>query len=115
MLMTVLLQKISHADNYNGNVTFVQSNTGVLSPNYNANCNYGGNITVTAPAGVTMTFGSAAAGIATMNGANAQTINLTTGAIPLFTRFVLNKSALDVTLNTRINITSTFRQVKPPM
>ncbi len=96
------------ADAYNGNVTFVQSNTGALRPNYNANCTYNGNITVTAPVATAITFGVAAAGIATMSGGNAQTINMTTGNTPIFTQLVMSKSALDVTLNCRINVSTSL-------
>ncbi len=94
-------------DNYNADVTFAQNNTGVLAPNYNANCNYGGNVTVSATSTYTMTFGSAAGGIATFNGASAQSISKS-GSIgnPVFTRLVMNKTANDVTLNTRINIST---------
>jgi hypothetical protein len=95
------------SDAYNGNVTFVQSGTGIVSPNYNANCTYAGNITVTTPAGVAMTFGAAAGGTATMNGSNTpQTINLTTGNTPIFTRITMSKTANDVTLNTPVNVST---------
>ncbi|HXB40842.1 MAG TPA: T9SS type A sorting domain-containing protein, partial [Bacteroidia bacterium] len=96
------------ADAYNSDVTFAQSSTGALRPNYNANCTYTGNITVTAPAATAITFGVAAGGIATMSGGNAQTINLTTGNTPIFTQFVMSKSANNVTLNTRINISTSL-------
>jgi len=96
------------ADAYNGDVTFVQNNTGVLAPNYNANCTYGGNVTISSSSTYTMTFGSGT-GIATFNGSNSQTINKS-GSIanPVFTRLTMNKTSNDVTLNTRINITNTL-------
>jgi hypothetical protein len=95
------------ADAYNGNVTFVQSGTGIVSPNYNANCTYAGNITVTTPAGVAMNFGTAAGGIATINGSNTpQTISLTAGNTPIFTRLTMSKTANDLTLATPINVST---------
>ncbi len=94
------------ADAYNGNVTFVQSAAGVLSPSYNANCTYAGNITITSPAGVAMTFGSGG-GTSTMNGSSGgQTINITTGLTPVFTRFTMNHTGTGVTLNTPINLST---------
>jgi hypothetical protein len=99
----------SNADNYNADVTFSQNNVGVLAPNYNTNCTYGGNVTISAPSTYTITFGSAAGGIATFNGTTAQTINKS-GSVtnPVFTRLVMNKTANDVTLNTRINIVNSL-------
>ncbi len=96
------------ADTYNGNITLEQQTTGgILYPNYNTNCTYAGDVTVTSPASTAITFGSAGNGRATFNGGNAQAINLTAGsAIPVFTRLTLNKSANDVTLNTKIFISS---------
>ncbi|MBL7935458.1 MAG: hypothetical protein JNM51_06590, partial [Bacteroidia bacterium] len=98
----------STTDAYNGDVTFTQSNSGVLAPNYNANCTYGGNVTISSASNYTMTFGSGT-GTATFNGLNAQTINKS-GSIanPVFTRLTMNKTSNDVTLNTRINITTTL-------
>jgi hypothetical protein len=94
------------ADAYNGNVTFVQSGTGLLNPSYNANCTYAGNITITSPAGVAMTFGSGG-GTSTMNGSSGgQTINLTIGLTPVFTRFTMNHTGTGVTLNTPINVST---------
>lgn len=97
----------TNADNYNADVTFTQNNSGVLAPNYNTNCTYAGNVTISAPTTYTITFGSAAGGIATFTGGSAQTINKS-GSVtnPVFTRLVMNKSANSVTLNTRINISS---------
>jgi hypothetical protein len=95
----------SNPDNYNADITFSQNNVGVLAPNYNTNCTYGGNVTISAPSTYTITFGSAAGGIATFNGTTAQSINKS-GSVtnPVFTRLVMNKTANDVTLNIRINI-----------
>ncbi len=96
----------STADAYNSDVTMVQASNGALQPNYNTNCTYAGNITVTSPAATAITFGGGS-GIATLNNGSAQTINRTgSSAFPVFTRLVVNKSANDVTLNTRINIST---------
>lgn len=98
----------TNPDNYNADVTFTQNNSGVLAPNYNANCTYGGNVTVSSTSTYTMTFGSGT-GTATFNNGNAQTINKSgsTGN-PVFTRLVANKSASDITLNTRVNISTSL-------
>jgi hypothetical protein len=78
-----------------------------MYPNYNTTCTYSANITVTSPAGTPITFGTGGSGVAKMDGGNAQTINKTVGsANPNFTRLTMEKSADEVTLNTRINITS---------
>ena len=98
----------SSTDNYNSDITFVQNNNGVLAPNYNANCNYSGNVTVSSSGTFTITFGSGS-GIATFTGSNAQSINKS-GSIanPVFSRFIINKTSNDLTLNTRINITNSL-------
>jgi hypothetical protein len=94
------------ADTYNADVTFIQNNAGVLAPNYNTNCTYAGNITASSSGTYTITFGSGT-GTATLTGSNAQSINKSgTAGYPVFTRLVLGKSAMDVTLNTRVNISS---------
>ncbi|MBX3165066.1 MAG: T9SS type A sorting domain-containing protein [Bacteroidetes bacterium] len=94
----------STADTYNGDVTFVQTTAGLLQPNYNTNCTYAGNITVSAPTGSAITFGTGGSGRATLTGGTAQTINRSNGEFPNFTRLTLNKSGSDVTLNTSINV-----------
>ncbi len=97
----------STSDAYNGNVIFTQNNTGIFYPNHNTNCTYAGNITVNSTATNTITFGQAGGGIATLTGGTAQTINKTgTTGNPVFTRLVINKSASDVTLNTRANVST---------
>ena len=92
------------ADTHNANVTFTQNGNGALQPNYNTNCTYLGNVTVSSTSSQTITFGGGT-GIATFTGANPQTINKTgSAANPIFSRLVMNKSSNDVTLNTRINV-----------
>lgn len=102
---------VTSADAYNGNISFIQSSTGAISPSYNTNCTYAGNISITTPAGVAMTFGSGASGISTMNGSGAiaQTISLTAGKTPIFTQFVMNNTgSAGVTLNTSINVSTSL-------
>lgn len=99
----------SSSDAYNSDVTFIQNNSGPVYPNYNTNCTYSGNISVTSSGTYTITFGVAGSGIATLTGSNAQTINKSgTVGYPVFTRLVVNKSSNDVTLNTRVNISSSL-------
>ncbi|MEO8762613.1 MAG: T9SS type A sorting domain-containing protein, partial [Bacteroidia bacterium] len=98
----------SAADAYNGDVSFVQASNANIYPNYNTNCLYAGNVTVTSPSTNTVTFGNAAGGIATMTNTSAQGISKGNAATPnpTFTRLVMNKASNAVTLNTRINVSS---------
>ena len=90
-------------DAYNGDATFIQSNTGLIYPNYNFNSTYAGNIVVNSPASTSMVFGSSN-GTATLNGTSLQTISISGSApAPTFSRFVVNNGS-NVTLNTPINI-----------
>jgi len=98
---------VNAADDFNANVVFNQNAAGVLAPAYDANSTFAGDITVSAPAGVAITFGSGT-GRVTMDEGNAQTINKTTGDDPNFSRLTINKTANDVTLNTRINVITDF-------
>jgi hypothetical protein len=102
-----LLMANSTSDAYNNHIIFTQNNTGIFYPNHNTNCTYAGNITVNSTSTYTITFGQAGGGIATLTGGSAQTINKT-GTIgnPVFTRLIINKSASDVTLNTRANVST---------
>jgi len=102
-----LLMANTSSDAYNGNVTFTQNNTGVVYPNYNTNCTYAGNVSIGASSTYTITFGSNTNGVATFNGSANQTISKSGSvANPLFTRLIMNKTAGDVTLNTRINVST---------
>jgi hypothetical protein len=95
------------ADTYNSDVTMVQTGGGVLAPNYNTNCTYSGNITVNSPAATAITFGANTSGIATLTGGTAQAINrIGSSAFPVFTRLVVNKTAANVTLNTKIYVSA---------
>lgn len=98
------------SDTYNNDVSFVQTTSARIYPNYNANCTYAGNVTVTTSTVNPITFGSAAGGIATFTGSNAQTFNVGTATSlnPTLTRMVMNKTGNALTLNTRINISNTL-------
>ncbi len=104
-----LLMTNGTADTYNSDVTFVQSNTGPVYPNYNNNSNYNGNLTITSPSSTAITFG-AGNGTATFAGISAQNINATTGTpAPIFTRLVMNNTNGGVTLNsTPINVSTSL-------
>ncbi len=94
-------------DAYNNDVTFVQTNTGKIYPNYNGNSNYAGNLTITSPAATAITFG-ANTGTATFSGAGGQAISVTAGTpVPIFTRLVINNAGSGVTLtNSSINVSN---------
>ncbi len=96
-----LLMTLTNPDTYNGNMTFVQSGTGVVYPNYNGNSNYLSNVTVTSPG--SMTFG-AGTGTATFSGSGTQSIS--GSAAPTFTRLVIANLGGGVTLNTSVNVSS---------
>jgi hypothetical protein len=103
----------SGVDVYNGDATFIQNNTGIVYPNHANNCPYAGNITVGTSAAYAITFGQTAPGIATLVGTAPQTINKIGAAPnPTFTRLVVNKSVADVTLNTRVNISSNLSLIQ---
>ncbi|HEX9509538.1 MAG TPA: T9SS type A sorting domain-containing protein [Puia sp.] len=98
-----LLMTNTTPDAYNSDVTFVQSNTGSVYPNYNGNSIYAGNLTITSPSATAITFG-AGNGTATLSGSGAQSISATGGtAVPVFTRLVVNNGN-GVTLNTPVNV-----------
>ncbi len=95
-------------DAYNSNVTFIQSSTGRIYPNYNGNSTYAGNLTLTSTAAATtITFG-AGTGTATFSGTGGQAIGITAGTpAPIFTRLVINNTGTGVTLtNTSINVST---------
>jgi hypothetical protein len=107
-----LLMGSSGADTYNGNISFVQSNsTGKIYPNYNINSFYAGNLTITSPTATAITFG-ANTGTATFSGSGVagQTITATAGtATPVFTRLVIGNTGGGVTLsNTNISVSNSL-------
>ncbi len=101
-----LLMTNNNPDAYNSDVTFIQSSTGRIYPNYNGNSAYAGNLTLTSTAAATtITFG-AGSGTATLSGTGGQAITITAGTpAPVFTRLVINNTGTGVTLtNTSINV-----------
>jgi hypothetical protein len=104
-----LMMSNSLADAYNGDVSFVKGGTGAVYPNYNSNCTYSGNLSVTSPSATAITFG-AGTGTATFTGSGGQNIQTTAGtATPVFTRLVINNTGSGVTLsNTPINVSSSL-------
>ncbi|MFN3342444.1 MAG: T9SS type A sorting domain-containing protein [Flavobacteriales bacterium] len=94
-------------DDFNDNVLFSQNAVGILSPSYSAISFYSGNVTFSSPAGTSITSGSGA-GRSTFDGNNAQSINLISGNLPVFTRMTLDKTSNAVTLNCPISITVDF-------
>jgi hypothetical protein len=102
-----LMMSSSLADAYNGDVTFVKAGSGAVYPNYNGNCTYSGNLTVTSPSASAITFGSGS-GTATFTGSGGQNVSATAGtATPVFTRLVINNTGSGVTLsNTSVNVSS---------
>jgi hypothetical protein len=102
----------SAADDFNGDVSFIQSSTGLLRPSYNKNPTYAGSISVNSPSGTAITFGSggsATTGISILDGANQTFINKSGVDNPIFVRLRMLKTATgDVTLNTRINVSTSL-------
>ncbi len=98
-----LLMTNSSPDTYNGDISFIKNNTGLVYPNYNQSGNYGKNLTITSATTITLGAGS---GTAIFNGTGAQDITVTTGTPTLvFTRLNINNSGSGVTLsNTPINV-----------
>jgi hypothetical protein len=104
-----LLMSNSGPDAYNGNTVFVQTNTGKIYPNYNYNCTYASNLTITSPAATAITFG-AGSGTATLTGSAGQSIGATPGTpIPVFTRLTIANTGSGVNLtNTSISVSNTL-------
>jgi hypothetical protein len=100
-----LLMTNSSSDTYNGDISFVKSNTGLVYPNYNQSGNYGKNLTITSTTTITLGAGS---GTAIFNGTGAQDIAVTAGTPTLvFTRINISNSGSGVTLtNTPVNVSN---------
>jgi hypothetical protein len=96
---------VNAGDNFNANVVFNQNAAGLLSPAYDAISNFGGDITVSSPTGVAITFG-AGNGRATLVNGNLQNIYRTSGNNPIFRRLTSNKSANHTILHTPIEIST---------
>ncbi len=93
-------------DTYNSAVTFTQSSSGALTPAYNSTNYFSSDIAINSSA--VITFGSGT-GIVEFTGGSNQALT-SASSIPLIQRFVMNKSANSLTLNTPLNIglTATF-------
>jgi hypothetical protein len=102
------------ADNYNSDVFFTQTGTAPIYPNYNANCNYAGNINVSSPNGTKIYFGLGGInGAATFIGSAQQVIQSDAfGNSPVFNRLILNKTGGKLTLNVTTEVTGTLTLIK---
>ncbi len=90
------------ADDFTGNVTFNQAN-GTIQPAYNIASTFRANVTVDGATAIT--FG-ANNGTITFAGGNAQNVNRSGTASPIFRRLLMNKSGNVVTLTTDISVTT---------
>ncbi|RYY56310.1 MAG: T9SS type A sorting domain-containing protein [Chitinophagaceae bacterium] len=96
-------------DVHAGNVSFIQTGTGRVYPNYNAVVSYSGNVYVESPSAAAIVFGSGA-GTAILTGASTQNISAASGTpVPVFTRLQLANTGGGVTLNTPVNIQRTLQ------
>lgn len=99
---------VTNQDVHAGSVSFVQPGSGRVYPNYNANVNYAGDISVTSLSGAAVSFG-AGTGTATISGSSAQAISATAGsAVPVIARLVMNNTGSGLTLNANVNISKTL-------
>lgn len=96
------------ADDFNANVFFNQNAAGALAPAYGENSTFAADINLSSPAGIAITFAAGTSGRVTMDGTIAQFISNSSGNDPNFTRFTINKTSGDVTLNTRVNVVTDF-------
>lgn len=80
------------ADDYNGNVTFQQLNSGILSPAYNTNCTFSGNISTTGTT-TAITFASNTNGRVTIDGNGIQTFSGSSSQKPIIKRLTMVTSA----------------------
>lgn len=90
-------------NDFNSDVTFNQTNTGIIRPCYNSISTFAGNIYLNIPGAIT--FGSGGNGRAELDGTTAQSIN-STGLAPIvnFRDLQTNNSLNNITLNTPIVI-----------
>lgn len=97
----------TNPDRHIGDATFIQSGTGRMYPNYNANVDYLGNVNVTSASTLAVIFG-ANNGTASFTGTSAQSINVTSGsAVPVIARLTLDNTA-GLTLNSHVNVSRTL-------
>jgi hypothetical protein len=87
----------SSADDFNENVTFLQTNAFTLYPAYNINSTFAKNISTVGSA--TSVFFAANGGRVTLNGTSAQAINGDASQKPDFYNLTINNSGSNATLN----------------
>jgi gliding motility-associated-like protein len=94
------------ADDYNGDVSFVQTGVGALQPASNANCTFAGNISTLGTA-TAITFGVGGSGRVTIDGNSSQTIIALASLKPTITRLTINTTgAGSLTLNAPVDIST---------
>ena len=93
---------VTAADVFNGNATFVQTNTGALSPAYSNNCNFGGNIS-TAGSTTAINFGTGN-GTVTINGSGTQTFSGSSSFIPVIQQNLVMASTGTLSLSVPVQI-----------
>jgi len=89
-------------DDFVGNATFNQA-SGSIQPAYNIASTFSGNVTVDGASPIT--FG-ASNGTITFTGSNAQNVNKSGTASPVFRRLLMNKASNAVTLTTDASVTT---------
>ncbi len=91
-------------NDFNGSATFIQASTGVLSPTYNVNSTFAGDIS-TVVSVASIIFGSGT-GRVTIDGNGTQTLYGSVSFPPVFRRLTMNTSGGgDLTLDVPIDIT----------
>ena len=91
------------SNDFNGNVSYIKTGSGLIYPSYNSTCTYAKNINISSPTAIR--FGAASNGRVVLDGNSAQSIN-TIGATPTpeFRDVQTNNNNDDITLNTPIII-----------
>ncbi len=91
------------ADDYNGDVAYKRASTGQLSPAYNANCTYAGNISIQA-ASDSVDFASGAGGRVIFDGASSASFTNSGTKGTSIKNITMNKTAGNFTLNNSIGM-----------
>ncbi len=94
----------SSADDFNGNVSFIQTGTGLLQPAYNTNCTFSKDISTIGSLSA-ITFGTAGGGRVTIDGSDAQNISAIAPLLPVITRLTMATTGADGSLNLNIPLT----------
>ncbi|MCZ8217722.1 MAG: hypothetical protein O9262_15870, partial [Cyclobacteriaceae bacterium] len=92
----------TNGDTFSGNVTFSVSN-GALEPAFNGTNFFSGNIILDNTVAILIGAGT---GTLLFDGSNDQSVNRTGTAAVTFRRFILDKGAGNVTLNTPVNVST---------